>query len=115
MDQLTHLIDATFSDVEKFESFHHRRHCYTLQPLYTALNHQVQDGLVAQHEFDLLRYAVRKLFELKLQLHAIEVEPSLPLPADVIEHTIALMLDMYSEGIMQDRYSSVCVLICCSN
>ena len=63
MDQLTHLIDATFSDVEKFELFHrHRR--YTLQSLYTALDHQLQDGLVAQHEFDRMHYVVRKLFEL---------------------------------------------------
>ena len=60
MVQLTHLIDATFSDVEKSESFHrHRR--YTLQSLYTALDHQLQDGLMAQHEFDRMRYVVRKL------------------------------------------------------
>ena len=108
MDQLTHLIDATFSDVEKFESFH-RRHRYTLQSLYTALDHQLQDGLVAQHEFERMRYVVRKLFDLKLQIHAIEVEPSLPLPADVIEHTIALMLDLYSEGILsRSLFIGVC-------
>ena len=97
MDQLTHLIDAIFPDVEKFESLH-RRHCYTLQSLYTALDHQLQDGLMVQHEFDRMRYVVRNLFDLKLQLHVIEAEPSLSLPADVIEHTIALMLDLYSEG-----------------
>ena len=108
MDQLTHLIDATFSDVEKFELFHHRCHCYTLQSLYTALDHQLQDGLVAQHEFDRMRYVVRKLFDLKLQLHAIEAEPSLPLPADVIEQTIALMLDLYAEGILS-RSLFICV------
>ena len=34
MDQLNHLIDTTFSDVEKFESSNHCR--YTLQSLYTA-------------------------------------------------------------------------------
>ena len=76
MNQLTHLMDATFSDVEKFESFHRRRHCYTLQSLYTALDHQLQDGLMAQHEFDRMRYVVRKLVDLKLQFHAIEAEPS---------------------------------------
>ena len=85
--------------VEKFELFHcHRR--YTLQTLYVALDHQLQDGLMVQHEFDAMRCVVRKLFDLKLQLHAIEAEPSLPLPADVIEHTITLMLDLYSEGIL---------------
>ena len=99
MDQLTQLVDATFSDVERFESSH-RRHRYTLQSLYTAIDHQLQDGLMAPHEFDCMRYVVRKPFDLKLQLHAIEAEPPLPLPADVIEHTIVLMLDLYSEGIL---------------
>ena len=88
MDQLNHLIDTTFSDVEKFESSNRR---YTLQSLYTALDHQQQDGLMAQHEFDRMRYIVRKLFDLKLQIHTLEAEPSLPLPADVIGHTVALM------------------------
>ena len=98
MDQLNHLIDATFSDVEKFESSNRCR--YTLQSLYAALDHQLQDGLMTQHEFDRMRYIVRKLFDLKLQIHAIEAEPSLPLPDDVIGHTVALMLDIYSEGIL---------------
>ena len=97
MDQLNHLIDTTFADVEKFESSNRR---YTLQSLYAALDHQLQDGLLAQHEFDRMRYIVRKLFDVKLQIHAIKVEPSLPLPVDVVGHTVALMLDLYSEGIL---------------
>ena len=48
MDQLNHLIDTTFSDVEKFKSSNRR---YTLQSLYAALDHQLQDGLRAQHEY----------------------------------------------------------------
>ena len=98
MDQLNHLFDTTFSDVEKFESSNRCR--YTLQSLYTALDHQLKDGLMVQHEFDHMRYVVRKIFDLKLQIHVIEAEPSLPLPADVIGHTVALMLDLYSEGIL---------------
>ena len=47
MDQLNHLIDTTFSDAETFESSNRSR--YTLQSLYTALDHQLQDGLMAQH------------------------------------------------------------------
>ena len=75
-----------------------------LQSLYIPLD-QLQDGLMAQHEFDRMRYIVRKLFDLKLfnlklQIHAIEAEPSLLLPADVIGHTIALVLDLYSGGIL---------------
>ena len=107
MDQLAHLIDDTFSEVEKFESFRHHR--YTLQSLYAALDHQLQDGLMVRHEYDRMRYVVRKLFDLKLQMHAIEAEPSLPLPADVIEHTIALMSDLHSEGILsRSLFISVC-------
>ena len=73
---------------------------YTLQSLHTALDHQLQDGLMVQHEFYRMRYIVRKLFDLKLQIHVIEAEPSSPLPADVIVHTVALMLNLYSEGIL---------------
>ena len=101
MDQLNHLIDTTFSDVEKFESSNRR---YTLQSLYTSFVHQLQDGLMVQHE-----YIVRKLIDLKQQIHAIEAEPSLPLPADVIGHTVALMLDLYSEGILT---KSLFVYVC---
>ena len=110
MEQLTRLIDATFSDVEKFESSHRHRHCSTLQLLYTTLDPQLQGGLVVQHEFDRMRYVVQKLFYLKLQTHAIEAQRSLPLPADVIEHTIALMLDLYSEVILSST-----LFICCIN
>ena len=99
---MEHLIDATFSDVEKLESSnrHRHRHRCTLQSLYTALDQQLQDRLLVQHDFDRMRYVLWKLFDLKLQIHAIGAEPSLPLPADVIEHTIALMVDLYSEGIL---------------
>ena len=107
MDQLTHLIDTTFSDVETFESSNRR---YALHSLYAALDHQLQDGLMAQHEFDRMRYIVRKLFDLKLQIHAIEAEPSLSLPVDVIGHTVALILDLYSEGILtRSLFVYVCI------
>ena len=47
LDQLNHIIDTTFSSVEKFEPFDR----YTmLQSLYTALDHQLQDGLIGQQE-----------------------------------------------------------------
>ena len=68
MDQLNHIIDTTFP-VEKFELSNRQ---YTLQSLYIALDHQLQDGLMAQHEFDHMRYIVQKLFDLKLQIHVIK-------------------------------------------
>ena len=45
---MNHIIDTTFSSVEKFEPFDR----YTmLQSLYTALGHQLQDGLMGKQEF----------------------------------------------------------------
>ena len=48
-DQLNHIIDATFSNIEQFERFDRYT---TLQSLYTVLDHQVEDGLMRQQEFD---------------------------------------------------------------
>ena len=58
LDQLNHIIDTTFSSVDKFEPFDR---CTTLQSLYTALDHQLQDGLMDQQEFDRTRFIVRML------------------------------------------------------
>ena len=49
LDQLDHIIDATFSSVENFEPFDRYT---TLQSLYTAFDHQLQNGQMDQHEFD---------------------------------------------------------------
>ena len=87
LDQLNHIIDATFSSVETFEPFGRYT---TLQSLYTALGHQLQDGLMDQHEFDRTRYIVRKLWNLKLQIHMNEKE--ITQLSDVIGHIIKLML-----------------------
>ena len=48
LDQLNHIIDATFSNIEQIERFDRYT---TLQSLYTALDHQVEDGLMRQQEF----------------------------------------------------------------
>ena len=45
-----------------------------LQSLYTALDHQLQGGLMGQQEFDRVRFIVRKLRDLKHQIHMIEKE-----------------------------------------
>ena len=84
LDQLNHIIDATFSSVQKFEPFDQ----YTT--LYTALDHQLQDGLLDQQEFDRTRYIVRMLWDMKLQIHVIEKEGMQM--SDVIGNVIALML-----------------------
>ena len=64
MDQLNHIIDTTFSSVGKFEPLDRYT---TLQSLYTALDHQLQGGLMGQQEFDRTQFIVRKLWDLKLQ------------------------------------------------
>ena len=80
LDQLNHIIDITFSSVEKFEPFDQ----YTmLQSLYTALDHQLQDGLMGQQEFVHTQFIVRKLWDLKLKIHMIENELS-----DAIGHHV---------------------------
>ena len=56
LNQLNHIIDV---DVEKFESFNRYT---TLQSVYTALAHQLQDRLMNQHEFHRTRY-VRTLWD----------------------------------------------------
>ena len=94
LDQLN-LIDDTFSSVEKFEP---PNRYTTLQSLYTPLDHQLQDGLMGQHEFDRMRYIVQKLWNLKLQIHMIEKEDKQP--SGVIGHIITSMLNLYTEGII---------------
>ena len=96
LDQLNHIIDTTFSSIEKFEPFGRYT---TFQSLYTALDHQLQDGLMDQQEFDRTRFIARKLCDLKLQqIHMIEKDDA-KLP-DVIGHVITLMLHLYPEGII---------------
>ena len=95
LDQLNHIIDATFSNIEKFEPFVR----YTpLQSLYTALDHQLQDGLMGQQESDRMRFIVGKLWDLKLQIHMIEKECAQM--SDVIGHVVSLMQDLYLECII---------------
>ena len=66
LDQLNHIIDATFSSIEQFERFDRDT---TLQSLYTALDHEVEDGLMRPQGSDRMRFIVGKLWDLKLQIH----------------------------------------------
>ena len=73
--------------------------------LHTALDHQVEDGLMRLEEYNRMRLIVGKLWELKLQLH---------LGQDVL----SLMLDLYLEDVipksllvcMEDVIVFVCVV-----
>ena len=57
LGELNHIINATFSNIEQFERFERYT---TLQSLYIALDHQVDDGLMRQQECDRMRFIVGK-------------------------------------------------------
>ena len=62
-------------------------------------------------EFDRTRFIVRKLWDLKLQIHMIEKEGTQL--SDVIGHIITLMLHLYSEGIItRSLFVYVCTHLC---
>ena len=70
----------------------------TLHSLFTALDHQLKDGSMGQQESDRMRFVVRKLWDLKLQIHMIKKEDAQLI--GVIGHIITLMLDLHFEGII---------------
>ena len=69
LSELNHIIDATFSNIEQFERFDRYT---TLQSLCTALDHQVEDGLMRQQECDRMHFILGKSWDLKLQIHLLE-------------------------------------------
>ena len=90
LDQLNHIIDATFSNIKQFEQF----------------DHQVEDGLMRQQESNRMRFIVGTLWDLKLQIHMFENKCTQL--TDVIGDVISLMLDLYLEYIIP-RSLFVCV------
>ena len=60
LDQLNHSTDVTFSSIRKFELFDRYT---TLQSLYTALDCQLEDGLMGQQESDRMQFIVGKLWD----------------------------------------------------
>ena len=81
-------VNATLCSIRKYEPFD----WYTmLQSLYGVLDHQLQDGLMSKQESDCMLFAMRKLWDLKLQIHMIEKEDEQL--TDVIGH-ITLMLEI---------------------
>ena len=104
LSELNHIIDATFSNIEQFERFDRYT---TLQSLCTAIDHQVEDGLMRQQECDRIRFIVGKSWDLKLQIHLLE--KGCTQLAAVIAHTISLMLDLYLEDvILKSLFICVC-------
>ena len=75
------------SNIEQFERFDRYT---TLQSLCTALDHQVEDGLMRLQECDRMRFIVGKSWDLKLQIHLLE--KGCAQLADIIAH-ISLMLE----------------------
>ena len=100
------IIDATFSKIEQFERFDRYT---TLQSLCTALDHQVEDGLMRQQECDRMRFIVRKSWDLiQIHLH----EKGCTQLAGVNAHIISLMLDLYLEDVIPKSLFFVSVHSC---
>ena len=95
LDKLNHVTNDTFCSIRKFEPFYRYT---TLQSLYTALDHQLENGLMGQQESDRMRFIVGKFRDLKMQIHLIEKECAQL--SDVIGHVISLMLHFYLAGII---------------
>ena len=95
LGRLNHIIDTAFSNVKNSEPFDRYT---TLQSLYTALDHQLQEVLMGQQKFDCTWFIERKLCDLKLPIHMIEKEGTQL--SDVIGHIITLMLHLYSKWII---------------
>ena len=93
IEMLDHIINTTFSSIRKFEPFDR----------YTTLARQLQDGLMGPQESHRMRFVVRKLWDLKLQIHMIEKEDAQL--TYVIGHIITLMLDLHLARLFQIAYS----------
>ena len=105
LNHLNHVIYTTFPSIRKLEPFDRYT---TLQSLYRALDQQLQDGLMGQQESDCMRFVVRTLWDLKLQIHMNEKEDAQM--TDVIGHITTLMLDLHLEGIItRSLFIYVCV------
>ena len=103
LGELNHIIDATFPNIEQFERFDRYT---TLQSLYTALDHQVEDGLMRQQDCDRMRFIVGKSWDFKLQIHLLE--NGCTQLADIIAH-ISLMSELYLNDVIP---KSLFVCVC---
>ena len=104
LGELNDIIDATFSNIEQLERFDRYT---TLQSLCTALDHQVEDGLMRQQECDRRRFIVGKSWDFKLQIHLLEKWCAQLV--DIIAHIISLVLDLYLEDVIP---KSLFVCVC---
>ena len=94
LDQLNQVINDTFSNIRNFEPFDRYT---TVKSLYTTLDHQLQDWLMGKQESDRMRFVVRKLWDLKLQIHMIEKEDA---QLTDVTGLIITLLDLHLEGII---------------
>ena len=68
LDELRFVLEGVFARIEQFE----RPAPTSLHSLYTALYHQLEDGLMQQEEFEAQRFMALKAWNLKLQLDWVE-------------------------------------------
>ena len=87
LDELRFVLEGVFARIEQFE----RPASTSLHSLYTALFHQLEDGLMRYEEFETQRVMALKAWNLKLQLDL--VESGLPV-SEVIAGIVSSMLDL---------------------
>ena len=87
--QLNHIIDATFSSIERFEPYDQ----YTII-VYSA---STKRWVMGQQESNCMQFIVGKLWNMKLQIHMMEKECAQL--SDVIGHVVSV-LHLYLEGII---------------
>ena len=68
LDELRFVLEDVFARIEQYE----RPAPTSLHSLYTALYHQLEDGLMQQEEFEAQRFMALKAWNLKLQLDWVE-------------------------------------------
>ena len=68
LDELRFVLEGVFARIDQFERPAHT----SLHSLYTALYHQLEDGLMQQEEFEAQRFMALKAWNLKLQLDWVE-------------------------------------------
>ena len=68
LDELRFVLEGVFVRIEQFD----QSAPTSLHLLYTALYHQLEDGLMQQEEFEAHRFMALKAWNLKLQLDWVE-------------------------------------------
>ena len=103
LDELRFVLEGVFSRIEQFEQ---PDAVTTLHTLYTALYHQLEDGLMLHAEFERQRFVALKAWNLKIHLDLLE-SGCVPV-SDVIADIVSSMLDLFLYVIPKPLFVCAC-------